>query len=357
MHLSDIVSRSPAKQTSSRPGFLSSAWSALGREHWESDPVLPRHGAFSTDTAAPHHPINTHYLDHAQDEATFRHLTKLLTNAVDDDDDEEEQQPEEDDLPPIELKAEQQDISHLVDPSLLSAGPIQNFIFRSERTDARRPTKKRKLDEKERERKSVVRQRFPDALLDDTVPKRNGHNIIEKRYRLNLNAKISALKDVVPTLRNMAAAPPEKGSATPIQEERVSGSVTPQKFNKGTVLEKATEHIQNLEVDNQRLQAENNELRKRLRRLEEQGSDSLPTPRRSFDHGEAEPILVPSLVDASSFALEEEVSHQNQCAGLIPMPESLRKFYGFRPNHKAAKQALFEPPTANPQDVVVDVIN
>lgn len=305
----------PDGPSSSRsPGFLASAWSALAAEHWEADPAVPRHSLARPSSRPipateldPFDGTSTHYLDSAQDDATFRHLTKLLTNAVDEGDEDGEEEEEEDDADeagrngtarnasPIQFATpiDPLDGSGLVDPSLLSAAPSQqNFIFYDSLEDPARPAKKRKVEE----RKSAAKQRFPEALLDDTIPKRNGHNIIEKRYRLNLNAKISALKDVVPSLHNMASAPQEKGIASTVTEERLPGSVTPLKFNKGAVLEKATEYIQNLESDKQRLQAENLELRKRLQRLEERGLGTLPTPRRSFEE-EAGPILTQPLMD------------------------------------------------------------
>ena len=95
--------------------------------------------------------------------------------------------------------------------------------------------------------------------------KKISHNVIEKRYRSNLNDKIAKLRDSVPELRS---APPtiKRRPQKPVPSDSDgSGDEGSQglKFNKATVLVKATEYIQQLERQNQRLLAEMSKIRNR----------------------------------------------------------------------------------------------
>lgn len=89
-----------------------------------------------------------------------------------------------------------------------------------------------------------------------TKPKkdRSSHNIIEKKYRTNINAKITALRDAVPSLR-MAAGD------TDMTINDLDGLSPASKVNKASVLTKATEYIKHLEKKNAQLMAENQHLR------------------------------------------------------------------------------------------------
>lgn len=91
-------------------------------------------------------------------------------------------------------------------------------------------------------------------------PKKTAHNMIEKRYRTNLNDKIAALRDSVPSLRVMAGT-----SKVGDDDDEDLGGLTPaHKLNKATVLAKATEYIRHLEKRNKKLQDENDNLKGRL---------------------------------------------------------------------------------------------
>jgi hypothetical protein len=83
---------------------------------------------------------------------------------------------------------------------------------------------------------------------------RSSHNIIEKKYRTNINAKITALRDAVPSLR-MAAGD------TDMTLNDLDGLSPASKINKASVLTKATEYIKHLEKKNAALVAENQRLR------------------------------------------------------------------------------------------------
>ena len=129
-------------------------------------------------------------------------------------------------------------------------------------------------------------------------PKKTAHNMIEKRYRTNLNDKIKALRDAVPALRIMARKSHEAATSVAavgtqrgrrsedaemtefggrfagarVDEERAAaeeeedeedlrGLVPVHKLNKATILNKATEYIGILERQNQSLAKENAMLR------------------------------------------------------------------------------------------------
>ncbi|KAF8545377.1 hypothetical protein BDD12DRAFT_800441 [Trichophaea hybrida] len=96
-------------------------------------------------------------------------------------------------------------------------------------------------------------------------PKKTAHNMIEKRYRTNLNDKIAALRDSVPSLRVMAGT---ARLGEDDEEEDLGGLAPAHKLNKATVLAKATEYIRHLEKRNKRLQDENDQLRNRLHAFE-----------------------------------------------------------------------------------------
>lgn len=96
-------------------------------------------------------------------------------------------------------------------------------------------------------------------------PKKTAHNMIEKRYRTNLNDKIAALRDSVPSLRVMAGTA-KLGDDD--EEEDLEGLTPAHKLNKATVLAKATEYIRHLEKRSKKLYEENEHLKNRLSAFE-----------------------------------------------------------------------------------------
>ncbi|BFZ61668.1 Clr6 histone deacetylase associated PHD protein-2 Cph2 [Saitoella coloradoensis] len=94
-------------------------------------------------------------------------------------------------------------------------------------------------------------------------PKKTAHNMIEKRYRTNLNDKIAALRDAVPALR--CAGIGGSGSLSDAElDPDLDGLAPAQKLNKATVLSKATEYIYHLEARNKQLQDEVRRMREYL---------------------------------------------------------------------------------------------
>ncbi|QDS76166.1 hypothetical protein FKW77_007614 [Venturia effusa] len=93
--------------------------------------------------------------------------------------------------------------------------------------------------------------------------KKTAHNMIEKRYRTNLNDKIAALRDSVPSLRVMSR-PGSNGNEEEDDPEDLEGLTPAHKLNKATVLAKATEYIRHLEKRNKNLAEELAAVKDRL---------------------------------------------------------------------------------------------
>ncbi len=68
---------------------------------------------------------------------------------------------------------------------------------------------------------------------DDKPVKKTAHNMIEKRYRTNINDKIAALRDSVPSLRIMSKS--ARGEDTTHDREELHGLTPAHKLNKATV--------------------------------------------------------------------------------------------------------------------------
>uniref|UniRef100_A0A060T433 ARAD1C01452p n=1 Tax=Blastobotrys adeninivorans TaxID=409370 RepID=A0A060T433_BLAAD len=84
---------------------------------------------------------------------------------------------------------------------------------------------------------------------------KTSHNMIEKRYRTNINEKILALRDCVPSLRCVV-------SGSQQQEVDLEGLTPASKLNKATVLTKATEYILHLQNRNEQLTKELEDLKR-----------------------------------------------------------------------------------------------
>ncbi|KAK6464902.1 bHLH DNA-binding protein that promotes hyphal development [Scheffersomyces coipomensis] len=91
-----------------------------------------------------------------------------------------------------------------------------------------------------------------------TKPKakdKSSHNMIEKKYRTNINSKILTLRDAVPSLRITVG----KGD---ISISDLEGLTPASKLNKASVLTKATEYIKHLEGKNEILLQQNLQLQR-----------------------------------------------------------------------------------------------
>jgi hypothetical protein len=121
------------------------------------------------------------------------------------------------------------------------------------------------------------------ATTRPAPPKKTAHNMIEKRYRTNLNDKIASLRDAVPSLRIMAHRL-EHQSCDEVDEdageEDLGGLAPAHKLNKATILSKATEYIAHLERRNKNLAKENENLRGRVEgfQMMVMGRNPAPAP-------------------------------------------------------------------------------
>jgi hypothetical protein len=144
--------------------------------------------------------------------------------------------------------------------------------------------------------------------------KKTAHNMIEKRYRTNLNDKIAALRDSVPSLRVMS-----RTTANGEEEddgEDLGGLTPAHKLNKATVLSKATEYIRHLEKRNKKLYDELTALKARLESYEKMSMGpmmavSIPEPRSRYSE------------DPFSRTSPGAGSSQAPPQGMIPVPENI----------------------------------
>jgi hypothetical protein len=86
---------------------------------------------------------------------------------------------------------------------------------------------------KSSERKSSVDEEDDEEDEEGGPIKKTAHNMIEKRYRTNLNDKIAALRDSVPALRIMSKS--ARGEDTNKDREELHGLTPAHKLNKATV--------------------------------------------------------------------------------------------------------------------------
>ncbi|PVI05241.1 hypothetical protein DM02DRAFT_584664 [Periconia macrospinosa] len=146
-------------------------------------------------------------------------------------------------------------------------------------------------------------------------PKKTAHNMIEKRYRTNLNDKIAALRDSVPSLRVMSRV--NGGGEEEDDPEDLEGLTPAHKLNKATVLSKATEYIRHLEKRNKRLQDEVSTLKARIESYEKM---AISGPMNL--HGA---VSTPdgSRYSEDPFTPSHSMSMSGPPQGMIPVPDHI----------------------------------
>ncbi|KAL2119706.1 hypothetical protein VTJ04DRAFT_6667 [Mycothermus thermophilus] len=185
-----------------------------------------------------------------------------------------------------------------------------------------------------RKRKSSADDEDDDDDEEDEQPvKKTAHNMIEKRYRNNLNEKIAALRDSVPSLRIMCKS--ARGEDTTEDREELHGLTPAHKLNKATVLSKATEYIRHLEKRNNRLLEENRNMMARISAFEKlfmAGAIPGPMP-NPLQQAPPTPMQYPQ--DVNAFMTPQMAPPGAPAApgaprppdpqGMIPIPEDMKR--------------------------------
>lgn len=142
---------------------------------------------------------------------------------------------------------------------------------RATRSSQRLPTRsdlKRKSSSSDSASSRSTSPEPPARRTKHADPSKNPHNLIEKRYRVNINEKILALRDAVPALRCVVNQQHADGGidedADVVASEELGGLMPARKLNKATILSKATEYIGHLEKKNDQLAKDNLELERKL---------------------------------------------------------------------------------------------
>ncbi|CAI6332345.1 unnamed protein product [Periconia digitata] len=146
-------------------------------------------------------------------------------------------------------------------------------------------------------------------------PKKTAHNMIEKRYRTNLNDKIAALRDSVPSLRVMSRA---NGTGEEEDDpEDLEGLTPAHKLNKATVLSKATEYIRHLEKRNKRLQDEVTAMSRRIENYEKMAISGSMNVHGSVGTPDG------SRYSEDPFTPSHSMSMSGPPQGMIPVPDHI----------------------------------
>ncbi|KAF2740207.1 hypothetical protein EJ04DRAFT_237420 [Polyplosphaeria fusca] len=230
----------------------------------------------------------------------------------------------------------------LHDSPISQTGPTSSSSTQSSPEPMPANSKKRKSSSEEADGKALGKKdRQPPV-------KKTAHNMIEKRYRTNLNDKIAALRDSVPSLRVMSRT----NGTEEDDPEDLEGLTPAHKLNKATVLSKATEYIRHLEKRNKRLH------------------DELSATKARMDNYEKMQISGPPMVMAGGVSTPDGNRYQedpfgsihNQVSaapqGMIPIPESMAQLHRglppqshyapAYPSHTAAhRPGISGPPLVN----------
>ncbi len=190
-----------------------------------------------------------------------------------------------------------------------------------------RSTSSTELSRLQLKRKSSDEQGLVTSIAAATgqhkpASKKRPHNVIEKRYRANLNDKIAELRQSVPSVCISASKGIKDSGDVEDDAEDPSGST---KLNKASILTKAVEYIRHLEIRNKRLDDENVALKQRLLKLERVlASDGTNGDERAAAFTTKSSVeVIEQETGKSSDQTQRATKHPPQ--GLIPVPESMKK--------------------------------
>lgn len=167
--------------------------------------------------------------------------------------------------------------------------------------------------------------------------KKRAHNVIEKRYRANLNDKIAELRDSVPSLRT------KNPNGDSNEENDDADATTPaSKLNKASILSKATEYIKHLEIRNKRLEDENTALKNRLRQVDKAAdqavtsSASVSSPSNYTASSDSNSGMSPSVFSNTEEMPDGSPSSHNPPEGMIKVPDAFKRMRA-----ESAKSGIF----------------
>ncbi|RHZ54151.1 basic helix-loop-helix domain-containing protein [Aspergillus thermomutatus] len=174
--------------------------------------------------------------------------------------------------------------------------------------------------------------------------KKRAHNVIEKRYRANLNEKIAELRDSVPSLR--ASYKQANGNSGDDDDD---GTASASKLNKASILSKATEYIRHLEIRNKRLEEENTALKIRLRQLDK-AADQIVTSAASVSSPSNCTVSTESGASSSPsvFSHTEDVPSDHSPTssyppeGLIKVPDAWKRMRAAGSNESSYSQSYIQ---------------
>lgn len=181
--------------------------------------------------------------------------------------------------------------------------------------------------------------------------KKRSHNVIEKRYRANLNEKIAELRDSVPSLRATQKAQGHSPDHPHHDDDEDLEGVTPaNKLNKASILSKATEYIHHLETRNRKLDKENVALKARMRKLERMieqnattsmhGAPSWSTAESPSSSSVTASTMSPPMMETAHEASPSSSAH-NPPEGLIKVPDYIRRLRPTGPQPHYADSPIF----------------
>ncbi|KIY00512.1 uncharacterized protein Z520_04197 [Fonsecaea multimorphosa CBS 102226] len=197
---------------------------------------------------------------------------------------------------------------------------LSGDTLREQPTPSMRPMLKRKL--------SPTDVPTTDYQHDAPTPaaKKRPHNIIEKRYRANLNEKIAELRDSVPSLRFAQKSKVRESANGDSDDDDLDGLTPSNKLNKASILTKAVEYIRHLEFRTKRLEEENKSLKERLETLDKVIAQGGHDAQRAAAF--TSNVVIEESSPASnthSPSPESTNTPANPPQGLIPLPESWRR--------------------------------
>jgi hypothetical protein len=193
-----------------------------------------------------------------------------------------------------------------------------------------------------RNSRPILKRKFSPSEATPTIPwpenpkpasKKRPHNVIEKRYRANLNEKIAELRDSVPSLRVSKKPVQDADRGEDDDDDDLDGLTPTNKLNKASILTKAVEYIRHLELRNKKLDDENVALKERLHTLDKvlsSGGNSSAERAAAFTSKNA--VEEPASPLSDSNAVDNPVqAARHPPEGLIPVPESWRQLRAQQP--------------------------